>query len=91
MGGADEPLVLASVFVSVMTSRRRAEGVWETPSALVWEAGCTPGSRGVQCSTYKEACWLASPGLEKQMNGCVGEPGREGVGPSSQGRGWAAS
>lgn len=38
---------------------RRADGVWEAPSTLVWEAGGPPGARGAQCSTYKEACWPA--------------------------------
>lgn len=55
MGGAD--VLLA--FVSTRILGRRADGIWEAPSALVWEAGAPPEAREAQCSTYKEACWPA--------------------------------
>lgn len=61
MGGADVPLA----FVSIMILGRKADGVWEAPSALVWEAGGPPEARGAQCSTYKEACWPALAMAEK--------------------------
>lgn len=47
MGGADVPLA----FVSTVILGRRADGVWDAPSALMWEAGGPPEARGAQCST----------------------------------------
>lgn len=64
-------------FVSTRILGRRADGIWEAPSTLVWEAGAPPEAREPSAPPTRKPAGQPWRWLRKQMNEYVGEAARE--------------